>query len=116
MADVRDGVGVYLSVFLLTVRDWNPEQIGIVITIPGIVGIIAQPPAGGLIDHTRYKRLLLIVASLIIGVCCYVVIVSGAFYPIFISQAILGLTQSVYAPCVAAMTLGIVGHAALSSE
>lgn len=116
MADVRDGVGVYLSVFLLTVRDWNPEQIGIVIAIPGIVGIIAQPPAGSLIDYTRYKRLLLIVASLIIAVCCYVVIVSGAFYPIFISQAILGLTQSVYAPCVAAMTLGIVGHAALSKR
>jgi len=116
MADVRDGVGVYLSVFLLTVRDWNPEQIGIVIAIPGIVGIIAQPPAGSLIDHTRYKRLLLIGASLIIAVCCYVVIVSGAFYPILISQAVLGLTQSVYAPCVAAMTLGIVGHAALSKR
>lgn len=116
MADVRDGVGVYLSVFLLTVRDWNPEQIGIVIAIPGIVGIIAQPPAGSLIDHTQYKRLLLIGASLIIAVCCYVVIVSGAFYPILISQAVLGLTQSVYAPCVAAMTLGIVGHAALAKR
>lgn len=116
MADVRDGVGVYLSVFLLTVRDWNPEQIDIVIAIPGIVGIIAQPPAGSLIDHTQNKRLLLIGASLIIAVCCYVVIVSGAFCPILISQTVLGLTQSIYAPSVAAMTLGIVGHAALAKR
>ncbi len=115
-ADVRDGVGVYLSVFLLTVRNWDPEQIGIVIAIPGIIGIIVQPPAGSLIDHTTYKRLLIIIASLVIAVCCYVVIVSGEFYPILISQAVVGLTQSVYAPCVAAMTLGIVGHAMLSQR
>lgn len=116
MADVRDGVGVYLSVFLLTVRDWNPQQIGLVIAIPGIIGILIQPPAGNLIDHTRYKRFLLIGASLTIAVCCYVVIVSGSFYPILLSQAVVGLTQSVYAPCVAAMTLGIVGHAMLSQR
>ena len=116
MADVKDGVGVYLSVFLLTVRDWNPQEIGIVLAVPGIVGILAQPPAGSLIDNTRYKRLLLIIASLVIAVCCYVVIVSGSFYPVLISQALVGLTQSVYAPCVAAMTLGIVGHAVLSQR
>ncbi|MFD2569160.1 MFS transporter [Spirosoma soli] len=116
MADVRDGVGVYLSVFLLTVRDWNPQEIGIVIAIPGIVGILVQPPAGSLIDHTKYKRLLLIGASLVIAVCCLIVIWSGEFYPIFISQAVVGLTQSVYAPCVAAISLGIVGHAMLSQR
>ena len=116
MADVKDGVGVYLSVFLLTVRNWDAEQIGIVIAIPGIIGILVQPPAGSLIDQTRYKRLLLGIASLIIAVCCYVVIVSGSFYPILLSQAVLGLTQSVYAPCVAAMTLGIVGHAMLTQR
>ena len=116
MADVKDGVGVYLSVFLLTVRNWDAEQIGIVIAIPGIIGILVQPPAGSLIDQTKYKRLLLGIASLIIAVCCYVVIVSGSFYPILLSQAVLGLTQSVYAPCVAAMTLGIVGHAMLTQR
>ena len=116
MADVKDGVGVYLSVFLLTVRDWDPQQIGIVIAVPGIIGILVQAPAGGFIDHTKYKRLLLIVASLVIAVCCLVIILSGAFYAVFLSQAFVGLTQSVYAPCVAAITLGIVGHARLSQR
>jgi MFS family permease len=114
MADVKDGVGVYLSVFLLTVRNWNPQEIGIVIAVPGLVGILIQPLAGSLIDNTKHKRLLLISASLIIAACCLMVILSGEFYPIFISQAVLGFTQSVYAPCVAAISLGIVGQAALS--
>lgn len=113
MADVRDGVGVYLSVYLLTVRDWQPGDIGIVIAAPGIVGVLVQTPAGALIDRTRHKLLLLIVASVIIALCCLAVVLTSGFTPILVSQAVVGLTQSVYAPCVAAVTLGIVGHAAL---
>jgi MFS family permease len=93
-ADVRDGVGVYLSVYLLTVRHWQQDEIGLVIAVPGLIGILVQAPAGALIDRTTYKRLLLIVASIIIAGCCLVVILSGGFYPIFLSQAGVGLTQS----------------------
>jgi MFS family permease len=114
MADLKDGVGVYLSVFLLTVRNWEPDQIGYVIAVPGIVGILVQPPAGALIDRTKYKRLLLMLASGIIALCCFVVILNEKFVPTFLSQAIVGVVQSVYAPCVAAITLGMVGHAMLS--
>jgi predicted MFS family arabinose efflux permease len=116
MADVRDGVGVYLSVFLLTVRNWEPDDIGIVIAAPGLVGILVQAPAGALIDRTPHKRLLLMVASVVIALCCLAVVVSDGFVPILLSQGVVGFTQSVYAPCVAAITLGIVGHAALSQR
>ena len=113
MADVKDGVGVYLSVFLLTVRNWQPDQIGYVIAVPGLIGIIVQPLAGALIDRTTYKRLLLMLASGIIGICCLVIILFENFYPTLLSQAVVGVVQSVYAPCVAAISLGMVGHALL---
>ena len=116
MADVKDGVGVYLSVFLLTVHHWSADKIGLVIAAPGIIGILVQAPAGAFIDRTRHKRLLLIAASLIIAVCCLAVVLYSGFYPVLLSQLTVGLTQSVYAPCVAAITLGIVGHAALSQR
>jgi MFS family permease len=113
MADVKDGVGVYLSVFLLTVRNWQPDEIGYVIAVPGLVGIIIQPLAGALIDRTKLKRMLLMLASGIIGVCCLVIILLEGFYPTLLSQAVVGIVQSVYAPCVAAISLGMVGHALL---
>jgi MFS family permease len=116
MSDVKDGVGVYLSVYLLTVRHWSADEIGIVIAAPSIIGLLVQAPAGALIDRTRHKRLLLIVASLIIAVCCLAVVVNSSFYPVLFSQLGVGFTQSVYAPCVAAITLGIVGQAALSQR
>ena len=81
MADVKDGVGVYLSVYLLTVRNWEPDEIGIVIAAPGIVGILVQAPAGALIDRTKHKRLLLIVASIVIALCCLAVVLSQGFHP-----------------------------------
>jgi MFS family permease len=116
MADVKDGVGVYLSVFLLTVRHWPADKIGLVIAAPGLIGILVQAPAGAYIDRTRYKRMLLVVASLIIAVCCLAVVLYNGFYPVLLSQLAVGFTQSVYAPCVAAITLGIVGRAALSQR
>jgi MFS family permease len=116
MADVKDGVGVYLSVFLLTVRNWEPDQIGYVIAIPGLIGILVQPPAGALIDRTKYKRFLLVGASIVIAICCFVIIVMEDFTPTLLSQAAVGFVQSVYAPCVAAITLGMVGRAVLSQR
>jgi predicted MFS family arabinose efflux permease len=116
MADVKDGVGVYLSVYLLTVRHWPADKIGLVIAAPGLIGILVQPPAGALIDRTRHKRMLLVWASVIIAACCLAVIFFSGFYPVLFSQLLVGLTQSVYAPCVAAITLGMVGHAALSQR
>lgn len=114
MADVKDGVGVYLSVYLLTVRHWPADKIGLVLAAPGLIGILVQAPAGALIDRTTHKRLLLVGASVVIALCCLAVVLSSGFYPILLSQLTVGLTQSVYAPCVAAITLGMVGHAALA--
>jgi MFS family permease len=116
MTDVKDGVGVYLSVYLLIEMNWDPSLIGIAIALPGIIGILVQPPVGAWIDGTKYKRLLIILASLIIAFCCLTVIYFPGYYPIFISQIVLGFVQSIFAPCVAAISLGIVGHSLLSKR
>ena len=110
MADVKDGVGVYLSVYLLTVHKWDPSQIGVVVAIPWIVSILAQSPVGGFIDRTKRKRLLLVVASAIVALSCIIVVNFPAFYPIAASQVALGVVQTVFPPCVAAITLGMVGR------
>ena len=113
MADVRDGVGVYLSVYLLTVRKWDPSQIGIIVALPGLISILAQSPAGNLIDETSRKRFLIILSSIIVAISCLVVIYLPSFYPIAISQLALGIVAPIFQPCVSAISLGLVGHALL---
>ncbi|MBV9591774.1 MAG: MFS transporter, partial [Hyphomicrobiales bacterium] len=42
LADVRDALGPYLAVYLLTERNWDAANIGIVMSIATIAGILAQ--------------------------------------------------------------------------
>jgi predicted MFS family arabinose efflux permease len=116
MADVKDGVGVYLSVYLLTVQHWPPSRIGLVIALPWAVSIFVQSPIGSFIDLTRHKRLLLAVASAVVALSCVVVVRLPRFYPIALSQVALGLVQTVFPPCVAAISLGMVGHRRLAAR
>ncbi len=114
MADVKDGVGVYLSVYLLTEQKWDPSRIGMVVAIPWLVSILAQSPVGGFIDHTRRKRLMLVIASAIVAVSCLTVVFFPTLPAISGAQVALGIVQTIFPPCVAAITLGMVGHDRLS--
>ncbi|MGZ9034933.1 MAG: hypothetical protein ACXW25_11085 [Rhodospirillales bacterium] len=60
LADVRGGLGPYVSVFLLTEAQWNQAQIGAVLTVSGLIGISLHIPIGAFIDGTRWKRGLLV--------------------------------------------------------
>ena len=52
LADVRDGLGPYLAIYLLTVHNWDQASIGVVMSIAGVARILAQTPAGALVDRT----------------------------------------------------------------
>jgi hypothetical protein len=56
LADVRGALGPYLNVFLITQQHWSQTEAGWVTTISGLLGIVAQTPAGAAIDATRRKR------------------------------------------------------------
>ena len=44
LADVRGGLGPYVSVFLLTEAGWDQATIGLVLTISGLIGIAMHAP------------------------------------------------------------------------
>ncbi|HXH75639.1 MAG TPA: MFS transporter [Bacteriovoracaceae bacterium] len=81
-----------------------------------LIGILVQSPVGALIDHTRHKRWLILMASVVIAISCLVVIFFPNFYAIALSQSAVGLVQAVFHPCVTGITLGIVGHKLLSQR
>src|SRR5438552_361879 len=67
LADVREGIGPFLAVYLAATLHWNPAQIGLAIALGGIAGVLAQTPMGALADHLRQKRLLIVIASAVIA-------------------------------------------------
>lgn len=42
LADVRDGLGPYLAIYLLAVHKWDPASIGVVMTLAGIAALLTQ--------------------------------------------------------------------------
>ena len=74
MADVGDGVGPYLSVFLKGGLHWQSGEIGIAMAASSIAAAICQIPAGLLVDSVRAKRLLVVISGLMIGLGCLLVV------------------------------------------
>ena len=114
LADVRDGLGPYLAIYLLTVQKWDAASIGVVMSIGGIATILAQTPAGSFIDVTRYKRAAIIVAALLVTACCLVLPIAPGFLPVAVAQSLAGVASSIFAPAIAAITLGIMGPKAFT--
>ena len=109
LGDVRDVFEPYLSIYLAVNHHWNPAQIGIAISTTSVAGILAQTPAGALVDSLRQKRLLVAISTLAVAVC-YIVIVRFSALPIVVgAQAIIGASAIIVGPTVAAISLGLVG-------
>ncbi|AMA58703.1 MFS transporter [Bradyrhizobium sp. CCGE-LA001] len=114
LADVRDGLGPYLAIYLLTEQHWNEARIGIVMSIATIAGIVAQTPAGALVDATRAKRLVMVVSAVLVTLASLSLPLFPSFLPVAISQGIAQAAAVVFPPAIAAVSLGIFGHAAFT--
>lgn len=113
LADVRDGLGPYLAIYLLAVRGpahgWNEATVGAVLTIAGIVGLISQTPAGSLIDRTRNKPRIVMIAALLVTLSSISLPIVTGFTVVAITQSVAAVAGAVFAPAISAITLGLVG-------
>ena len=114
LADVRDGLGPYLAIYLLAVHKWDPASIGVVMTLAGIAALLTQGPAGALIDRTRSKRAVIAVAALLVTGSCVLLPFVSSFSLVALTQAASAVAASVFAPAISAITLGITGPRAFT--
>ncbi|WP_262048919.1 MFS transporter [Bradyrhizobium sp. Bra78] len=114
LADVRDGLGPYLAVYLLTEQHWDEARIGLVMSIATIAGILAQTPAGALIDATRAKRLVMVIAAVMVTLASLSLPIFPAFLTVALSQGIAQAAAVIFPPAIAAVSLGIFGPAAFT--
>jgi len=110
MADVRDGVGPYLSVFLKGGEHWDSGAIGIAMAASSVAAAVCQIPAGLLVDGTRAKRLLIAVSGLMVAAGCLLIVLFPQFLAVIAAQAMLGAASAVIPPAIAALSLGLVGR------
>jgi MFS family permease len=115
VADVQTGFGPFVSVYL-TAQHWTQIDIGLILSVAGFVSLIGQMPGGALVDAARSERF---VAGLAVAAIC-VSALTYAGLPIF--PAVLGasilhaVASCVLGPAIAAISLGLVGHAAIGQR
>lgn len=114
LADVRDGLGPYLAVYLLTEQKWDEARIGLVMSIATVAGIVAQTPAGALVDATRAKRLVMALAAILVTIASLSLPLFPGFLPVALSQGAAHAAGVVIPPAIAAVSLGIFGHSAFT--
>jgi MFS family permease len=107
MADVQGGLGPFLGVFLQA-HQWSPAQIGIVMTIGGIAGMVVTTPAGALVDRTRRKRTIVIATAVTVTVASLAILIWPDFAVVSGAQIISGIAGAAIGPAIAAITLGLV--------
>ena len=109
LADVQTGLGPFLAAYLAG-AGWQPGQVGVVLTLGAIVAVAVQTPAGAVVDRVRSKRLLLVIASMVLA--CGAVLLSWTVAPwaVYTSQLLIGGAGPFLAPTLAAVTMGMVGR------
>jgi MFS family permease len=109
LADVQTGVGPFLAIYLAK-YGWNEELVGAALTVGGIAGIIAQTPAGALVDRLHSKRALIFggVAALAVG--ALLIAFLPRLRPVMFAQILIGAASTVFIPAICAISLGVVGH------
>jgi len=115
LADVQTGFGPFVAVYL-TSQQWTQVDIGLVLSMGGIIALIGQMPGGALVDAARSERLVAAFALGGIGAAA----LSYALFPVFpviaTAAALHAAASCVLGPCIVAMSLGLVGHAAIGER
>ena len=107
LADVRGALGPYLVVFLVTEQHWSQASVGLVTTIGGLLGLAVQLPIGMAIDATRAKRALVVAAIAVLAVGATVIFLLPSFWPVLFANTLMAIVGDVFAPAIAAITLGL---------
>jgi predicted MFS family arabinose efflux permease len=115
LADVQTGVGPFVAIYLAGYK-WNEERVGLALAVGGIAGIVAQTPAGALVDSLRSKRALFGLAVAALAAGALVIALLPSFWPVMAAQIFIGSTSSVFIPAICAMSLGIVGRSAFDAR
>lgn len=108
VADVRDGLGPFLGVFLLQ-NGFGESQIGYISTISHIIALSLGVPCGILVDKTTRKKELVGAFIVLIIAFCTLNYLFPSFVFTLIAQGLVALSGVFLAPAFAALTLGIVG-------
>ena len=106
VADVQTGFGAFVSVFL-TAEKWSQADIGLLLTISGLVSLFGQAPCGALVDATRSLRALAAASLVAIAASAFVFSAFPIFAVALASRLVLAIASCTLGLALVAISLGV---------
>jgi MFS family permease len=115
LAGALSGFGPYVAVFLAE-QKWTEQNIGFVLTAGGLAGLLSQLPSGELLDAIRSKRLVVALGAIMVAASALIIALRPSFPLVLAALVLQAITGGFLGLAVAAISLGLVGHAALGKR
>jgi MFS family permease len=115
VADIQTGFGPFVAVFLTTEK-WTQIDIGLVLTVSGLVSLIGQVPLGALVDATKSLRGVSALSLTVIGACAFAFALWPIFGIVLVTRVLHAAASSLLGLSLVAISLGLVGADAVSER
>lgn len=115
VADIQTGFGPFVAIFL-TSQKWTQVDIGLVLTITGLVGLVGQVPFGALVDATRAQRALATVMLVAIGLSALAFAIWPLFPVVVVARVVHAAASCILSLALASISLSLVGADRMSQR
>jgi MFS family permease len=115
MADVQTGFGPFVSVYLTT-QSWTQVDIGLVLTVGSLIALAGQMPGGAVVDAARSERLVAACGVIAISISAIALAAWPIFLLVLLGRILHAAASCVLGPAIAAISLGLVGHAGIGER
>src|SRR6202162_3211113 len=115
LAGALSGFGPYVAAYLAE-QKWTQQSIGFVLTAGGFAGLLSQLPGGALLDAIRSKRMAVALGAGMVAAGALIIEVWPSFPLVLAALVLQGITGGFLGLAIAAISLGLVGNAALAEQ
>ena len=115
LAGALSGFGPYVAAFLAE-QKWTQQNIGFVLTAGGFAGLLSQLPGGELLDAIRSKRIVVALGASMVASGALILALWPSFPLVLTALVLQESTGGFLGIAIAAISLGLVGHALLAER
>ncbi|WP_131113022.1 MFS transporter [Lichenihabitans psoromatis] len=115
IADIQTGFGPFVAVYL-TAQKWTQTDIGLVLTVAGLVSLLGQIPAGAVVDAVKNLRAAAAIAVLAIGGSAFAMAIWPVFPLVMLSRVVHAGASCVLGLALASISLSLVGRREISGR
>jgi MFS family permease len=110
VANLQTGFGPFLAVYF-TQAKWTQSDIGFALTVGSLVSLLGQVPGGAFVDAVRSRRFAAGLSVVAISASAFALAMWPSFLVVLLAMAAHSAASCILTPAIAAISIGLVGHA-----